>query len=272
MDFTFGKRLTLLAGTVFLFCTTANGSITSLSQEECNNMQVKGVISHANPVTCDRLQRVNFRHIDFDSMIRDGNLVVLDIVADHVEAIFSELFIQRFPLQQAVVMENYQGDDDAAMADNNTSAFNGRPMTGGTSWSRHAWGVAIDINPLQNPYIAFPEDGTARISPAASSRSFINRSELRPDKKRRQGMAEEVVDVFARHGFIIWGGDWDSPIDFQHFEIGSRTFLEQLISQPFASAHKKFNQYIDEFNLCLASHAKPDVASKRSFCIQQVRQ
>ncbi len=104
-------------------------------------------------------------------------------------------------------------------------------MTGGASWSKHAYGVAIDINPLQNPYISYPEEVSANILPPSSSKFFVNRNNNRPNKKQRAGMAENVIDVFARHGFIIWGGDWDTPIDYQHFEVGSYNFIHKLINR-----------------------------------------
>lgn len=197
---------------------------------------------------------------------------MLDAVAEQVKELFSTLIKKSFPINKSLLMENYQGDDKAAMDDNNTSAFNGRPITGGTSWSKHAYGVAIDINPLQNPYISFNDNGTAKILPTASTESFINRNNSRPGKEQRLGMAEEVVDIFAQHGFLIWGGDWNSPIDYQHFEIGSRGFINTLIKQPPDTARLTFNRYAQNYRNCVARSNETTMAKKRIECVKKVSQ
>ncbi len=268
----FSTGTLILTVMIFLSCTNANASVSILSAKECANMQTRGTITSSNPVSCDRLRRVNFRHVNFNGVIKTGNIVVLDSVAEQVEGIFSELFKQRFPIHKAVVIEHYQGNDEASMVDNNTSDFNGRSITGGASWSKHAYGVAIDINPLQNPYISYPEEGSANILPPSSSKFFVNRNNNRPNKKQRVGMAENVIDVFARHGFIIWGGDWDTPIDYQHFEVGSYNFIHKLINQSPDSARQMFNQYVNHYNDCISKHIQKDYASKRTICINEVRQ
>jgi len=68
-----------------------------------------------------------------------------------------------------------------------------------------------------------------RVSPAVSARAFVNRRDPRPGKASRPGLAEAVVDVFAAHGFLVWGGDWNFPIDYQHFEAGDRDFAQRLL-------------------------------------------
>lgn len=262
--------ISILSGIIFLFCTNANAKVTVFSPIDCANMQANGVITKTNPVSCERLRRVNFKYVNFSGAIEEGNIVVLDAVAEQVEEIFSELFKRRFPIHKAIVMEHYGGKDEAAMNDNNTSAFNGRLITSGNTWSKHAYGVAIDINPFQNPYISFPENGTANILPPTSNKGFVNRSHLRPNKKKRKGMVEDVLDVFFRHGFITWGGYWDSPIDYQHFEIGSHAFINKLINQYPDSARQMFNKYVDDYHDCLSK--RREHVSKLTICIDQVRQ
>ncbi|MGX8943290.1 M15 family metallopeptidase [Symbiopectobacterium sp. Eva_TO] len=272
MYFTFEKLKVMFIGVIFLPYTSANADIHILSQKECDNMHASGVMTKTNPVSCERLRRVNFRHVNFNGTTEEGNVVILDAIAEHTEKIFSELFEQRFPIHKAITMEHYEGNDEAAMADNNTSAFNGRPITGGTSWSKHAYGVAIDINPLQNPYLSFSTDGTAKVLPPSAATLFVNRSNVRPDKKKREGMAEDVVDIFTRHGFMRWGGEWDSPIDYQHFEIGSNDFVNKLINQSPDSARRTFNHYVESYNFCMKKHSKGDFFQKRINCIERVRQ
>lgn len=261
----------ILSGMTLMSCAGTGGSIAPLTREECANMQKNRVITPANPVPCERLRRVNFHYVNFENAIAIGNVVVLDAVADQTKGIFSALFKQRFPIHQAVVMENYQGNDEAAMADNNTSAFNGRSITGGNSWSKHAYGVAIDINPLQNPYIALSNNGSANILPPASAQSFVNRRTIRPDKKARLGMVESVVEIFTRHGFMTWGGEWDFPIDYQHFEIGTQGFVDDLVSQTPDIARQIFNRYMQSYRDCAANSSETDPVKRRVVCVEKVR-
>jgi hypothetical protein len=110
-------------------------------------------------------------------------------------------------------VEAYGGDDDASMAADNTSAFNCREITGGGAFSNHSWGTAIDVNPLENPYVkgdvVLPDAGAA----------YLDRSDVRP------GMivdGDVVVTAFAAIGFE-WGGDWNRLKDYQHFEAANRS-------------------------------------------------
>lgn len=227
-----------------MLCASAQAEVSPLSQQQCMTMQQRGVYSDGNPVPCQRLARVTFRYHDFGGKLQsDGQIVVLDAVAAEVQDIFDELAAQGFPLQQARPMEIFGGDDEASMAANNTSAFNGRPVTGGKSWSKHAYGVAIDINPLQNPYISTNRHGKSEILPAATTATKRT--------PQRAGMAEPVRDIFFRHGFLIWGGDWKQPIDYQHFEIGSRRFIEQLLAMTPAAAKAAFASYANSYRTCM---------------------
>ena len=245
-----------------LLGTSVNAAVTPLSPQQCLSMQQRGVYSAANPVPCERLAQVTFRYHDFNGKLHDdGRIVVLDVVAPAVQNIFDELATRGFPLQQARPMEIFNGDDVASMTANNTSAFNGRPITGGKSWSRHAYGVAIDINPLQNPYIS-NQPGQREILPAATT--AIKR------QPQRAGMAEPVRDVFFRHGFLIWGGDWKQPVDYQHFEIGSRKFIAQLLGMTPAAARGAFASYANNYRTCMLLNNDDD--SHMTACAAQVRQ
>ncbi|TDR71428.1 M15 family metallopeptidase [Paludibacterium purpuratum] len=254
------------------FCVIAplaQADIVPLSELQCEAMRTAGVISDTAPVGCERLRQVTFRHVDFAGRTRIGDIVVLDAVAPHVQAIFDALYARRFPLAKAQPMELYRGDDQAAMADNNTSAFNARPITGGTRWSLHAYGVAIDLNPWQNPYLSFDDTGTARVQPAAAAQAGINRLDSRPNKPTRAGMAEDVVDLFAEQGFLGWGGYWDSPIDYQHFEPGSRSLVEQMARATPEQASRLFDTYIAGYTACMARAKTGSHAARRASCVAQ---
>jgi hypothetical protein len=161
------------------------------------------------PVPLDELRLVELSHWGFDGAMRRGELVVHQDFASAAVKIFRVLFAARFPIRRMRPVEHYGGDDDASMADDNTSAFNCRPKTGSTTeWSWHAYGRAIDINTVENPYVkgdtVLPREG----------RAYLDRTDVRP------GMivpGDLVTETFAAYGFT-WGGDWSSRQDYQHFE------------------------------------------------------
>lgn len=231
----------LLAG--WSMVPAAHADITPVSPAQCADMRAGKVITAANPVPCARLARVSFDYTDFDGATRQGAVVVLDAVAPQVESLFGELLLRAFPLAGARALEEFDGDDQRSMAANNSSAFNGRPMTGGGSWSKHAYGAAIDINPLQNPYVSQAGSSAQEVLPPKGS-SYLQRTPA------QAGMAEEVVSVFYDHGFLIWGGQWKQPIDYQHFEIGSRGFIVRLASLPRAQARAEFERYVAAYRRC----------------------
>jgi hypothetical protein len=226
-------------------------SSSALTNNYCQQLLSKGIITKANPVSCERLRRIEFSYLDENSKVKeDGELVVLDVLAPKVVALTKKLLEQKFVVFKAKPIEDYQGDDQLSMADNNSSAFNGRAITGGSSWSLHAYGAAIDINPIQNPFIDIDADGTAHISPIKSARYAVNRSNQRPGKLPRPGLAEEVVDTFAQYGFFIWGGDWNYPIDYQHFQVGPRSFVGTLVAMEPHNAEVLLDKYISMYLNC----------------------
>lgn len=118
------------------------------------------------------------------------------------------------------------------MADDNTSGFNHRVVARSTRLSLHAYGAAIDLNPVENPFITH-EDG---VHPPAAA-AFVKRS------RDGAGAAEAVVAIFAENGFTQWGGAWHDPIDYQHFDIG-RPLAEELAKLPSGEAHVRFEAAI----------------------------
>lgn len=245
----------------------------ALNSQECDKLASANIITADNPIPCSRLSRVHFSYLtDGDVIKNDGELIVIDTIAPHVAALTDELLKRGFYMAKARPIELYGGDDNASMKDNNTSAFNGRAVTGGKQWSIHAYGAAIDINPLQNPFIDISEDGTAKISPAASGYYSVNRSEERPGKPARAGMAERVVELFAEHGFFVWGGDWNYPIDYQHFQIGSRSFVEQLAAVDIQKGQQMINEQIAIYMECFkeAESVKNNLNTSRAHCAGKV--
>lgn len=250
-----------------IFSASSLAKVAPISQWQCDMMSKTSVLAQGAPVGCERLSKVDFEFIDFQGQSKQGSVIVLDVVAPSVEKIFYDLKQRNFPLHSARLMREFKGDDDASMNANNSSAFNARPITGGSSWSKHAYGVAIDINPVQNPFLEFGDNGTIKVKPIQSATKYINRTQFRARSElSRTGMAEEVVDLFAHHGFLIWGGDWNTPIDTQHFEVGSRQFVNQLVSKPKPEATKLFNRYVESYRMCYLQNKAQGVEKARAMC------
>jgi hypothetical protein len=160
------------------------------------------------PVAIEDLRLLSLEYFGFDGRVHTGEMVVHREVARDVVTVFGKLFHAKFPIRRMRLVDDYGGDDDRSMAADNTSGFNCRPVTGGASWSEHAYGRAIDVNPIQNPYVTVA--GT--IEPPAGA-SFVDRS------LRAKGMinaGDVVVGAFASVGWG-WGGTWSNPTDYQHF-------------------------------------------------------
>ncbi|WP_244136014.1 M15 family metallopeptidase [Burkholderia sp. BCC0506] len=235
-------------------------------------MQARGVISRNSPVTCERLRNVSFSYVDFSGQRRTGVVVVLDAVAPRVQVIFDQLYKLKFPLAKSRPIDFYNGGDIESMDDNNTSAFNSRPITGGKKWSLHAYGVAIDINPVQNPYISFGKNGIASIRPSVAALISVNRRDIRPNKAKRPGMSESVIDIFADNGFLGWGGYWNFPIDYQHFEIGSREFAARLTVASPDKAQRMFEEYVAAYTNCMRNEQNVEHTAARKKCVERVWQ
>lgn len=162
------------------------------------------------PVAPEQLRRVEVDYLGRDGSDHRGALVVhQDVVAD-VIAIFAELRRQGYPIAKMQTVEHYPGAaDELSMEDNNTSAFNCRPLPGSTDWSLHAYGRAVDVNPLVNPYI----DRSGDLEPATAGQ-YLDRRRTDPGILHA---GDAAVRAFTDRGWT-WGGNWHNPIDYQHFE------------------------------------------------------
>jgi len=237
----------------------ALAAIAPISAAFCEDMRAHHVLHAGAKVGCDRLRLVKFRYFGFDDNIHDdGEIVVMDAAASHVLRIFDVLRTMRFPIFKARPMNEFEGDDDAATRNNNTSAFNDRNVSGGSARSLHAYGLAIDLNPMQNPFLV-RTGGSVRIDPPAAA-DYLDRTSKRP------GMAEAVVRVFANEGFLIWGGHWHNPIDYQHFQI-SRKMAEQLAAVPPSQAASEFDRVVELFRKCEQKYP-PNALPDRECVIQ----
>jgi D-alanyl-D-alanine carboxypeptidase len=165
------------------------------------------------PVPIEDLRLLTLDHWGFDGGVRRGELVVHRDHAGAVLRAMGRLFEARFPVERMQLVDVYGGDDDRSMAANNTSAFNCRPVSGQPGvWSQHSYGWAVDINPVQNPFVS-----RGKVSPPAGA-SYANRSARRPGMIHA---GDPVVRAFAAAGWV-WGGSWTSSRDYQHFSATGR--------------------------------------------------
>ncbi len=165
------------------------------------------------PVPLRDLRLVTARHWGFDGRARTGRLVVHRDVAKPVLGVLRTLYRKRFPIRRMWLVDAYGASDFRSIEADNTSAFNCRYVDGTTRWSEHAYGRAIDVNPIENPYVS--SSGTTS---HARSRPYLRRAPY------RKGMAVEggvLVRAFDAAGFG-WGGRWSSPKDYQHFSASGR--------------------------------------------------
>lgn len=164
------------------------------------------------PVPLRDLRLLTLPHRRFDGKVVLGRLIVHHDVAHGVIGVFRRLFAARFPIRRIVPIDAYDASDFRSIEADNTSAFNCRYVDGTSRWSEHAYGRAIDVNPIENPYVS----GGRTSHPA--SVPYLNRS------RRRPGMAFErgaVVRAFDAIGWG-WGGRWSSVKDYQHFSATGR--------------------------------------------------
>lgn len=158
------------------------------------------------------LRYLSVLHYDFDGNIQNGEIICNKLIAEDLMEIFHELYENKYEIDKIRLVDEYQADDDLSCADNNSSCFNFRTVAGSENLSNHAKGMAMDINPFQNPYITYP-DGVERISPAGSE----------PYADRNSNQEHMITEddlcyrLFTEHGFS-WGGHWKSLKDYQHFE------------------------------------------------------
>jgi D-alanyl-D-alanine carboxypeptidase len=164
------------------------------------------------PVGLRDLRLLTLSHWGFDGRSRTGRLIVHRDVAPELVRVFHDLYTARFPIRRMVPVDAYGGSDFRSIEADNTSAFNCRYVEGTTRWSNHAYGRAIDVNPIENPYVS------GGSTSHAASRPYVDRT------RRRPGMAYEggaLVRAFDRIGWG-WGGRWTSVQDYQHFSETGR--------------------------------------------------
>ena len=154
------------------------------------------------------LRYLRLSYVDFYDHEQVGELVCNKAIAEDLLAVFRDLYEARYPIRSIRLIDDFGGDDEASMAADNTSCFNYRKKTGMRELSKHALGLAVDINPFENPYVR-----PARVRPVGAS-AFADRTKDFPHKIDKNDLCYRL---FRAHGFS-WGGSWRSVQDYQHFE------------------------------------------------------
>lgn len=159
-------------------------------------------------IPLDRLRYVAVGHYDGEGNVKQGELICNAAIAEDLLDIFRNLYVAQYPIESMRLIDDFDADDVKSMEANNTSCFNFRKIAGSDKLSNHSLGLAIDINPLYNPYVK-----GSKVSPEAG-RQYADRSKPFPYKIDSDDLCYRE---FTAHGFT-WGGNWKSLKDYQHFE------------------------------------------------------
>lgn len=200
---------------LWLAALTANGqtfTIDTISDAVFQRMQGKSFKRDCT-VKRSELRYLRLSHYDAEGKEHIGELVCNKMIASDLKEIFQELYKHHYPIQRMQLVDDYDADDEQSMRANNTSCFNFRRIAGSTKLSKHSQGLAIDINPLYNPYVKRQANGTLIVQPANAT-CYADRRKAIPYKIERDDLCYRL---FIKHGFK-WGGAWTRQQDYQHFE------------------------------------------------------
>ncbi len=220
---------TLMAGrTVALktdTCMTDEGQIAGITVEDINSCFYAADISekvfsriegksYKEDCTIDlsELRYVRVLHYGFDGDIHIGEMIVNEQISEDIVEIFAELYAQKYPIERMLLIDEYNAEDEISMMANNTSSFNYRVISGSSKISKHGYGMAIDINPLYNPYV-YEKSGQMCVEPATAS-EYADRT---VDCEYYIRENDVCYNAFISRGFT-WGGNWNTKKDYQHFE------------------------------------------------------
>ena len=160
-------------------------------------------------ISLDELRYLRLSYYDFNGVPQTGEMVCNAAIAQDLLEIFEALFEAEYPIRSIRLVDDFGASDDASMLADNTSCFNYRLVPGQSNMSRHALGMAVDVNPFENPYI----DRQGVIRPPEAER-YVDRTADFPHKIDCDDLC---CRLFRAHGFT-WGGGWAHSKDYQHFQ------------------------------------------------------
>ncbi len=159
------------------------------------------------------LDTLTIQHVDAEGVTHEGVLICNKAISKDLREIFAELYEAKYPIERIRPISEYDNDDERSMQANNTSCYCFRNIEGSTKLSKHARGLAVDINPLYNPCVKRRKDGTLLVQPS-TGKPYVDRRKHYKYKITQQDLCYRL---FIKHGFK-WGGAWRSLKDYQHFE------------------------------------------------------
>jgi len=203
---------------IFIFSFTVlfagyNHSISKITPQVKKRMLKGNSWRKGCPVGINTLRYLRLSYIDFNGQSKVGELIVHKDVSVEVAEIFKELYEMAYPIQKMKLVSNYKGSDWQSIEADNTSAFNCRSATGSKKWSKHSYGKAIDINPIENPYIA--RSGRISHRESLQYRKRVHKKATSADKAVLL-KNDKATKIFKKYGWK-WGGDWPKVKDYQHF-------------------------------------------------------
>ena len=184
-------------------------SINKIDEKLYKYMLGKSIpVEYKDKVDIEELRYIKVGYVGFDGEAHQGELVANREVSEDLLEIFKTLFENSYKIEKVKLVDDYEGDDNLSMADNNSSAFNYRVIPNTNRLSNHAAGKAIDINPLYNPYIVgeriLPPDGEKYVDRSLEDDRYIKKDDI-------------LYNTFISHGWS-WGGEWTHAKDYQHFD------------------------------------------------------
>lgn len=213
------KKTALLLSTLLTTSLFAqfNAQISEISPNIKERMISGNSWRQGCPVSLANLRYLQMAYLDFNGQTQIGEMIVHKSIANRTVHIFEELYTMNYAIHKMKLVSDYGGNDWQSIESDNTSAFNCRPVSGKKrNWSKHAYGKAIDINPIANPYISKTGHISHRASYKNRTRRHLNINNLAD--RALLLPSDPATKAFKRYGWS-WGGDWKSMKDYQHFFV-----------------------------------------------------
>ena len=208
----------LLLASTFLSAQTHDAAaftVSTVTPELHARMLKGGSIKKNSTIDISQLRYLTILHYNYQGQVKRGEIVCNKAIAQDLIEIFRELYRNKYQIERVELIDNFGADDQRSMSANNTSSFCYRTTSGTGKLSKHARGMAIDINTQDNPYVRHSATGKTIVEPnTAKARQYANRT---PKKPHMIDHNDLCYKLFRQHGFR-WGGDWKHSKDYQHFE------------------------------------------------------
>ena len=205
--------------TYTLFAQDYAASISNITPKIKKRMIKGNSWKRGCPVGTEDLRYLKLAYHGFDGKPYMGELIVHKDAAKSTVKVFEELYDIGYPIRQMRLVSDFKGKDWQSIEADNTSALNCRYATGRKKWSNHAYGKAIDINPIENPYIS----RTGHIAHKASLKFAKRKHNPNRGSKDKALITkhDKAYNIFIKNGWS-WGGEWSGIKDYQHFDYGEK--------------------------------------------------